>query len=84
MSSDTYRLKKSILFKEDLSFNLNPKNWLLKYEVGYWQRVQDVDQDTHKAVSKVYKEFIVVKKFIIKHSMLQYFEKLQNNFIKST
>lgn len=79
MLSDTYRLKKNILFKEEMCFNLNSENWFLKYEVGYWQRVQDVDEETHRVISKVYKEFIVVKKFFIKHSMLKHLRKIQDN-----
>lgn len=81
MSSDSSRLNKRILTKENLSYFFNAKNFLFKHELGYWQKVQDVDAN-QLIVSKVYKEFITIKKFINESSAMTFLSKHEQTIQK--
>jgi hypothetical protein len=70
MSSDS--IVKRVLEKGSETFLRNKKNLIMKYEFGYWQKVQEIHSETNQRIGKTYKEFIVLKRFFFYDSAEKY------------
>lgn len=70
MSSDN--IIERVLEKSSETFLKNSRNLFMKYEFGYWQKVQKIHKESNRRIGKTYREFIVLKRFFFYESAEKY------------